>query len=173
MDRRERETIMSEGPIRRDGLVDRREREALARDDNSLSGRPLRHRLRNFHLSADSYVASLGGPLPWMQRLRMIEDETEAHERALEQTWRELAHEASGEEFALRWLRIAEAWSFHGVNQLIERHNRNFPAEARLPMNPRTGDFVPINGKPYTREPLGAGWILERFPASADAALAA
>jgi FtsP/CotA-like multicopper oxidase with cupredoxin domain len=51
------------------------------------------------------------------------------------------------------------------VNELIERHNRHFPAESRLPMNPRTGDFVLINGRAYTREPLDAEWILVRFPA--------
>jgi hypothetical protein len=51
------------------------------------------------------------------------------------------------------------------VNDLIERHNRHYPAESRLPMNPRTGDFVLVNGRPYTREPIRASWILERFPA--------
>ena len=50
------------------------------------------------------------------------------------------------------------------MNDLIERHNRHYPAESRLPMNPRTGDFVLINGRPYTREPLDVAWILERFP---------
>ena len=37
-------------------------------------------------------------------------------------------------------------------------------------MDPRTRDFVQINGKPYQRELLGAGWILERFPADLRAA---
>jgi hypothetical protein len=31
-------------------------------------------------------------------------------------------------------------------------------------MNPRTGDFVLVNGRPYTREPLDAAWVLSRFP---------
>ena len=30
-------------------------------------------------------------------------------------------------------------------------------------MDPRTRDFVLVNGKPYRREPLAAAWILERF----------
>ena len=62
------------------------------------------------------------------------------------------------------------AWSFAEVNELIERHNRNFPAEARLPMDPRTRDFVKINGRPYQRDPLDAAWALERFPADLHAA---
>jgi hypothetical protein len=174
MDRRERETIMSEGAIRLDGARETRERSALEADlaDSPLAGKPLRRRLRNFHVAADSYVVSRGGPLPWMQRLRRIEDETAAHEERLARAWRELAGVCDGEEFARRWRSLAGRWSFYGVNQLIERHNRNFPAEARLPMNPRTGDFVLVNGRPYTRKPLDAHWVLERFPPAADAARA-
>ena len=32
-------------------------------------------------------------------------------------------------------------------------------------MDPRTRDYVKIGGRSYRREPLDAGWILERFPA--------
>src|SRR5919205_3013210 len=49
------------------------------RDLNPLVGKPLRRRLRNFRSEADNYLASLGGPLPYMQRLRQIESETEQH----------------------------------------------------------------------------------------------
>jgi len=101
-----------------------------------------------------------------MRRLRQIEDALDQHERRLEEAWRDLAAESGGdaETFAERWRAIADAWSFDEVNDLIDRHNRFFPAEARLPMDPRTRDFVLVNGKPYRREPLGAAWILERFP---------
>jgi hypothetical protein len=40
-------------------------------------------------------------------------------------------------------------------------------------MDPRTRDFVRVNGRPYRREPLDAAWILERFPPDRAAALAA
>ena len=56
------------------------------------------------------------------------------------------------------------------MNELIERHNRNFPAEARLPMDPRTRDFVRINGRPYRREQLDARWILRQLPPDLAAA---
>jgi len=68
--------------------------------------------------------------------------------------------------FASEWRALAETWDFGDVNALIESHNRHYPAESRLPMNPRTGDFVLVNGRPYTREPIGAAWILDRFPAA-------
>ena len=59
------------------------------------------------------------------------------------------------------------------INKLIDQHNRNFPAEARLPMDPKTRDFVRINGRPYQRRPLDAAWILAQFPADLDAVRAA
>ena len=60
---------------------------------------------------------------------------------------------------------LAESWDFDEVNELIDRHNRWYPLEARLPMDPRTGDFVLVNGEPYWKRPLDARWVLERFPA--------
>ncbi|HEX6699465.1 MAG TPA: hypothetical protein VF101_01930 [Gaiellaceae bacterium] len=101
-----------------------------------------------------------------MRRLRQIEDAIQLHERALEAAWRDLAAISAGDadDFAARWRDVARAWRFDEVNDLIERHNRFFPAEARLPMDPRTRDFVLVNGRPYRREPLGSRWILERFP---------
>src|SRR3982751_3990368 len=47
---------------------------------------------------------------------------------------------------------LGAGWDFREVNALIERHTRHYPTESRLPMNPRTGDFVLINGQPYTRK---------------------
>jgi hypothetical protein len=139
--------------------------------DSTLKGRPLRRRLRNFTPDAAGYVASMGGPLPYMQRLRAIEDLTESHLDRLARAHDRLAAEARDPaEFARRWQAIAERWSFYELNDLIERHNRYFPLESRLPMDPRTGDFVRVDGKPYRRRRLDADWILERFPAVRRAA---
>jgi hypothetical protein len=32
-------------------------------------------------------------------------------------------------------------------------------------MDPRSRDFVRVGGRPYRRDPLDTGWVLERFPA--------
>ena len=168
MDRRERERILGEGGVRTETVREARQRSALEHDlDGSpLKGRPLRQRLRNATPAADNSIVSLGGPLPYMQRLRMIEDETAEHERRLERAWRELAAECDGdgEVFASRWILIAERWSFTAVNDLIDRHNRYYPAEARLPMDPRTGDFALVLGRRYERERLDSAWALACFP---------
>ena len=158
---------MSQGATRPETPRDRRERELLKADlaSSPVSGRPLRQRLRNFRPDADSAVRALGGPTVWMQRLRAIEDALDQHDRQLGAAWHALAGEVHDPtEFAALWREQAAGWSFAAVNELIERHNANFPAEARLPMDPRTRDFVRIDGKPYAREQLDAEWILRRFP---------
>jgi hypothetical protein len=168
MDRREREMIMRQGVARPETPRDRREREALAEDlqESPLAGRPLRRRLRNFRPDATAQLTAIGGPLAWMRRLRKIELALDEHEARLREAWEQLHEQADGdsERFVREWRLLAESWDFGDVNDLIERHNRHYPAEARLPMNPRTGDFVLVNGRPYTRKPITAGWILERFP---------
>jgi hypothetical protein len=160
VERREREAIMRQGVSRPETPRERREREALAEDlqGNPLAGAPLRQRLRNFRPAADAQIAALGGPLAWMRRLRAIELAIDEHRERLAEAY-ELRESPE------QWRRLAEAWDFSEVNDLVERHNRFYPAESRLPMNPRTGDFVRVNGKPYTREPLDAAWILTLFPA--------
>jgi hypothetical protein len=168
VDPRQLKEIMSQGPIRPETTRDREERRTLVEDlaESPVKGQPLRQRLRNFRPDADSAIRALGGPTIWMRRLRAIEEELDGHEAQLEEAWHELAAETGdADEFARLWRATARRWSFAQVNELIERHNRNFPAEARLPMDPRTRDFVKINGRSYEREPLGEDWILARFPA--------
>lgn len=173
MDARTRKEILGQWGVRGESDIERLSREQLERDlDGSpLLGKPLRQRLRNFRPSLDGYVVSLGGPLPYMVRLREIEAQTTGHERSLELAWRDLAAECEGDpaRFAREWRRRAERWSFDEVNDLIDRHNRFYPAESRLPMDPRRRDFVPVNGKHYSRRPLDAAWVLARFPAELTA----
>jgi hypothetical protein len=176
VDQRELKEIMGQGATRPETARDREERRLLEEDlaESPVTGRPLQQRYRNFSRDADATIRALSGPPVWMRRLREMEDELAAHEAALTEAWQELADERPDpDDFARAWRALAHDWSFAKVNELIERHNRNFPAEARLPMDPRTRDFVKINGKPYRREPIDATWILERFPADLDAARAA
>jgi hypothetical protein len=68
--------------------------------------------------------------------------------------------------FADAWRDEVARWSFDEVNDLIARHNRWYPTESRLPMDPRRGDFVLVNGRDYRLRPLDARWVLERYPAA-------
>jgi hypothetical protein len=168
VDPRELKEIMSQGAVRPETARDREERRVLETDlaESPLKGRALPDRPRNFRPDAESAVRALGGPLAWMRRLRAIEDAIDQHERQLGEAWHELAKQVDDpDEFARLWRDTAEQWDFRQVNAFIERHNRFFPAEARLPMDPRTRDFVRINGRDYQREALDAEWILRRWPA--------
>jgi hypothetical protein len=135
-----------------------------------LRGAPLPLRLRNFRPDADSYLASLGGPLPYMTRLREIEALTAAHEHALAAARERLAGDAPPEAFVDTWREEVGRWSFVEVNDLIDRHNRWYPVEARLPMDPKRGDYALVNGRDYRRRRLDGDWALERFPAVRPAA---
>jgi hypothetical protein len=154
------EEIIGEWGVRDVTPPSQRERAELAAETelNPLVGRPLRRRLRNFRADPFGYIASLGGPLPYMQRIRHIDEETDAHLARLEEAYAEHGADPAA------WRRIAETWDFGAVNELIEKHNRWYPVEARLPMDPRTRDYVKVGGRSYRRDPLDAAWILDRFP---------
>lgn len=160
MDRRERERIMRQGVVKPETPRERRQRASLEQDlvEHPLTNRPLRTRYRNFTPDAGSYLASLGGPLPYMVRLREIAARVERHERDLGELFSELAGDARA------WRVQAERYDFSEVNVLIEQHNRWYPVEARLPMDPRTGDYALVNGERYSKRPLDADWVLRRFP---------
>jgi hypothetical protein len=173
MRREEREQIMKQGIASPETPRSRRERAALEEDIRSggLGGRRLRLRLRNFRPAADGYLSALGGPLPYMVRLRTITELTHEHERRLEAAWKELAAGGPGADaFAAAWRAEVEGWSFDEVNDLIDRHNRFYPAESRLPMDPGTGDYALVGGEDYRRRRLDAQWALERFPDSLERA---
>ena len=170
MEKAERDAILRQGVVLPETPRQRRELAALAEDLQSiaLTGKPLPIRARAFRPNADAYLLATQGPLPYMLRLREIEHVTAAHELELRDSWVALA-DACGEDavqFREAWLAVARRYAFDEVNDLIERHNRWYPAESRLPMDPRTGEYALVNGRDYRLPQLDASWILERFPAA-------
>ena len=159
-ERRRPEDIIGEWGVRDVTPPSAAERDRLANEHelNPHSGKPLKRRIRAFGAQAHFYVASLAGPPLYMQRARLIDEETRRHRERLVEAYE--LHRDDPEE----WRRVAERWNFTEVNDLIERHNTWYPIEARLPMNPKTKDYVEVGGRPYRRELLDARWILEQFP---------
>jgi hypothetical protein len=134
--------------------------------DRQGVGQPLSRRARQTKRSVEAYLAA--GVMPrYMERLREIETAILTERRRIERSYRKLreacAHDR--EEFARRWHARAHSWPFEEINELIREHNEWYPLEARLPMDPRTGDYVRIRGRSYRREELGPDWVLRRFPA--------
>ncbi len=170
----ERDALLREDVPRAQTARERRQLADLDEDLRSipLRGAPLPLRLRNFRPDAAGYLASLGGPLPYMVRLREIETMTAGHEEALSAAYHRLAEESTPEAFADAWREEVARWRFDEVNDLIARHNRWYPVEARLRMDPRRRDYALVNGRDYRLRPLDAAWALERFPAVRPAAAA-
>lgn len=166
---------MRQGVVLPETPRDRSERAGLEDDLRSMPsrGKPTELRLRNFRPRADSYLAAARGPLHYMLRLHDIERRTEAHEEQLRAARRALAAECEGDEagFARRWRATAREVDFQEVNELIERHNRWYPAESSLAMDPRTGDYALVNGRDYRLPPLDDAWVLSRFPPVLEEAL--
>jgi hypothetical protein len=128
-----------------------------SRIDETGVGKPLSERARQRQRSIEAFLR--GEALPrYMQRAAEIDRAVKRHLEMLERAYER-------PESRERWREVADGWDFREVNQLIHEHNEWYPVERDLPMNPRTKDYVLVNGHSYRREVLGPGWILERFPA--------
>jgi hypothetical protein len=117
---------------------------------------------------------AIGGAPAWSRRLKRIHDLTLAATAQLQGEWHRTAAQARGDRqrFAEAWQQHAVSYDFAQINDLVDRHNRYFPAEANLPMDIKTLDYVSYSGGDYRRQPLDAAWIVAQFPFDLDAALA-
>ncbi|HEX4720644.1 MAG TPA: hypothetical protein VH300_19140 [Thermoleophilaceae bacterium] len=123
-----------------------------------------RRSLRNVS-SVERYLQA--GVIPrFIERANQIESGIHRHHKRLERAyeWAQEHHGDNPEGFAAYWRDLAEHWRFDDINELIDEHNRWYPAERRLPLNPRTGDYLTIGNRDWRRRPLDAAWILEQFP---------
>ena len=136
------------------------------RDGNVAYGKPLSSRARQSQRSLEDYLKAGNRPR-WMERLGEIEAGIATQRHRLERAYRQLRRECGDDDaaFARRWRAVAHEWRFDELNTLIHQHNEWFPIERQLPVDPRTRDYVLINGRSYRKEMLDAGWVLERFPA--------
>jgi hypothetical protein len=169
VEKAERDLILRQGVVLPETPRQRRDRAALEDDLRAipLTGEPLPVRARHFRPSAEAYLVATRGPLPYMLRLREIEQRTELHESDLRAAWHVLAADCVSDpaRFRKEWVARVAGEAFDEVNDLIDRHNRWYPAESRLPMDPQRGDHALVNGRDYRLAPLDTDWALERLPA--------
>jgi hypothetical protein len=134
-------------------------------------GKPLRRSSLQRSRSVESYLR--GEALPrYIRRAVEIERATRTHLRELERARRRLREECGPDAraFAQLWEARVRSWDFTAVNELVREHNEWYPVERDLPMDPRAGDYVPVNGRSYRRAELDAAWALRRLPARPAAA---
>lgn len=93
---------------------------------------------RNFTIATEDRVRALvAGPPAFVRRLRIIEDLEAAIVRLL----------ASGDH------ERQATWLLDRLNDLVSRHNRYYPVEANLAIDPRSGELVDRDGKRWTPMP--------------------
>jgi hypothetical protein len=134
--------------------------------DATTAGRPLSSRARQAQRTVEGYLKG-GNPPRWMERIGEIDAGIARVRRELAAEHRELRH-SCGEDaaaFAREWREQAHRRDFHELNALIRQHNEWYPVERDLPVDPRTGEYLPVHGRSYLRPLLGPGWVLEQFPA--------
>lgn len=111
---------------------------------------------RNFSLgTAESIRALTIGVPSYAARKRRIEDLLEDLTEHLREALSKLgpaslASPASRHEAALA---LAATLDLSKVNALVEAHNRYYPIEANLPVDPRTGGYLVKRGTPFEPEP--------------------
>jgi hypothetical protein len=91
---------------------------------------------RNFTITLADKVRAAGGPMAYMSRRRQIED----LDAALVQELLELLEDPKAFEATLGARRFAARVA--RLNKLIDAHNRYYPAEANLPLDPRSGEML-------------------------------
>jgi hypothetical protein len=139
-------------------------------DGEDRRGQPISQQELHRERTVEGYLR--GAVMPrWMERLRDIEAGTRQHRRRLaaDREWLREQHADDPEGFAAAWRALVAKRSFDDVNDLIRDHNEWYPVERRLPMDPRTGEYVLIAGRPYQREELTVEWALAEFPPDAGA----
>jgi hypothetical protein len=134
-----------------------------------VAGR-LSDRARHTQRSVEAYLKAGVRPR-WMERVAEVDQGIARERRRLERAYRALRAECGADRplFADRWRALARSWRFdEELNDLIRQHNEWYPVERDLPMNPRTRDYVLVNGRSYRRPVLGPEWVLEVFPAEQE-----
>jgi hypothetical protein len=133
--------------------------------DEEGVGKPLARSRLQRQRSIEGYLKGNAAPR-WMSRLAEIDHGIRRERRELARLHAELRERcgADAERFAREWRAVAASRRYDHLNDLIEVHNEWYPIERDLPMNPRTGEYVHINGRPYTRPVLGPAWVLAEFP---------
>ncbi|HSO32814.1 MAG TPA: hypothetical protein VLT33_09860 [Labilithrix sp.] len=126
---------------------------------------------RNFTLDVGARIRAMtiGAPA-YAARKKRIEDLDAANVAALVTLHDQLAargHDAASVRAALH--DKAHAIDLKRLNSLVEAHNRYYPIEANLPVDPRTGDYL-IYGQSWAPE---KPWTASRIVEGALAIIAA
>lgn len=108
---------------------------------------------RNFTLDVEDRIRALTiGPPAYAVRKRKIEDTEDLWVRTLVELHRTLTAKGHAPEEIERALRQkAASFDYAKQNGLVALHNRWYPVEANLRIDPRTGGYL-VYGRPWDQE---------------------
>lgn len=118
---------------------------------------------RMFRLSLGERLRALVVGVPaYIRRKRLIEDLLEAKLQEL----RDLrAQGATDEQLHAR----AQAFDLRRINELVDRHNRYYPIEANLPLDPRHGEMLERGQRWMPLDHVTPDTLLERLATQRNA----
>ncbi len=110
---------------------------------------------RNFTISTGDALRAIGIGVPaYAARKRKIEDALEDFVDFLAEYEAKLTRAGSlGEARREALTRAARKLDLAPIHRLVEAHNRYYPIEANLPVEPRTGRYIVKRGTPFEPEP--------------------
>ncbi len=136
-----------------------------------LEGKPLKIHHRNFSVSADKEIQSYISRAPeFAIRARRIEDAIERLYSNLENQYNKLNAEYGIDSivFKEKWTDIIDNVELDEINELIDKHNKYYPIEAGLPLDPMSGQYmfgaIPWKGKEkITKVEIIRRFLLNRY----------
>ncbi len=143
------------------------EKLASQNEFQNTKGKPLKIPQFNFTISLENKVKSMFGPPHYATRARrieiitqrLIEDLTVEYDRMVAK----LGDDSEG--FTKQWQELIRSMELVEINDLIDKHNRYYPIEANLQIDPDSG--APLVGS-VLWEPvpqITIEGLLDRFPA--------
>lgn len=108
---------------------------------------------RNFTLSTEERIRALTIGVPsYAERKKHIEDREAGYQKKLGALFDTLAAKGrSREDIEHALFDLARTFDLAKTNALVEKHNRYYPIEANLPLDPQTGGYL-LYGNPWVPE---------------------
>lgn len=108
--------------------------------DSCVAGKPLKIPQVNFTIPLEKKIQALSGPPYFAVRARRIEHMTDQLIEKLTAKYSNMIEKFGSRPnvFARKWKELIEGWPLDRLNDLIEKHNKYFPIEANLPIDPRS-----------------------------------
>ena len=129
-------------------------------------GKPLSIPQFNFTISLEKKVQSMFGTPKYAARARRIENITQQLMEDLSCEYEHMTNQygENPEIFAQKWKELIDSLELDEINQLIDKHNKYYPVEANLQIDPDTG--APLLGSSPWKptEKITQAELLTLFP---------